>query len=130
MNKSCQEFRDRHPCPAEADRAHEASCGECRSFAAAWELLREYPEIQASPRFLAGVRRRLAPAVLRYLAPLAAAAAALLLSLVVFHGPGPDRITEEERELVENLEILENFDLLRSFEVVDGNASSLLEDRR
>lgn len=130
MDKTCQGFRDRHPCPSEEDRAHASSCGGCRSFAAAWDLLREYPEIQASPRFLGGVRRKLAPAVLRFLAPLAAAAAALLLSVVVFHGPGAERITEEERELVENLDLLENFDLLRSFEAVDANASTLLEERR
>src|SRR5574339_366275 len=108
MAMSCDEFRKT------GDRAHLASCAECRT----WEALRAYPEIKASSDFFRGIRRKLAPRILRFAAPFAAAAAALLLAVVLTLHPTPPaapaapQATDEERELVENLEILQNYELL------------------
>ena len=39
-------------------------------------------------------------------------------------------VTEEERELVENLELLQNYDLLRTLELVGENGSPLIEEKK
>jgi hypothetical protein len=121
MSMSCEKFRQT------GDRAHLASCAECRT----WEALRAYPEIAPSRDFFRGVRAKLAPRILRFAAPFAAAAAVLLLAVVLTLQPAPPSVistgptapqaTDEERELVENLEILQNFELLRSLEFVGEN---------
>lgn len=118
---SCERYKET------GDKAHLASCAECRT----WEALRAYPEIAPSRDFYRGIRRKLAPRILRFAAPFAAAAAALLLAVVLTLHPTPPappavQATEEERELVENLEILENFELLRSLEFINEPA----EDRK
>ena len=116
MSMSCDEFRKT------GDRAHLASCAECRT----WEALGAYPEIAPSRDFFRGIRRKLAPRILRFAAPFAAAAAVLLLAVVLTlqpstSGPAVPTATEEERELVENLELLENYELLRSLEFIGEN---------
>lgn len=131
---TCTEFRERHPDRGEEARAHQAQCAECREFARAWELLGDYPSIEPSAGFYRSVRRKLSPAILRFAAPLAAAAAALLLVLFLTRpvekpAPGPS-YTEEERELVENLELLQNYDLLRTLELVGENGSPLHEEKK
>lgn len=113
---SCEKYKET------GDKAHLASCAECRT----WEALRAYPEIAPSSDFFRGIRRKLAPRILRFAAPFAAAAAVLLLAVVLKLHPAPPapptvQATEEERELVENLEILENFELLRSLEFIGEN---------
>jgi hypothetical protein len=134
---TCNEFRERHPSQEEAARAHLAGCADCQVFAKSWDLLLSYPEIEPSAGFFRSVRRKLAPAVLRFAAPLAAAAAALLVALLLSHStpstpsalPGP-AVTDEERELVENLDLLQNYDLLRTFELVSENGSPLVEEKK
>lgn len=135
MGMTCTEFRQGHPSQDEAARAHEALCAECREFAGSWDLLEEYPAIEPSAGFFQGVRRRLAPAVLRFAAPLAAAAAALLMALLLTHPSGSIKplapaVTEEERELVENLDLLQNYELLRTLELVGDNGSPLIEEKK
>ena len=123
---SCDEFR------RTGERAHLASCAECRT----WEALRVYPAIEPSRDFFRGIRRKLAPRILRFTAPLAAAAAVLLMAVVLTLQPAPPAlpavapVTEEERELVENLEILQNYELLRSLEFTGEASSPLGEDRK
>src|SRR4051812_11132580 len=118
MSMTCEQFRQGHPSQEEAARVHLAACAECRIFAKSWDLLGEYPSIEPSPGYFRGVRRKLAPAILRFAAPIAAAAAALLVAILLWHTPqatqtvsGP-AVTEEERELVENLDLIQNYDLL------------------
>lgn len=109
---SCEEFRKT------GERSHLAGCAECRT----WEALRAYPEIAPSGDFFRGIRRKLAPRVLRFAAPIAAAAAVLLLAVVLTLHPAPPaapQVTDEERELVENLEILQDYELLRSLEFIN-----------
>src|SRR5687767_1898194 len=114
MSMNCDEFRKT------GDRSHVASCAECRT----WEALKAYPEISPSRDFFRGIRRKLAPRILRFAAPFAAAAAVLLLAVVLTLQPSTPSVptvsqaTEEERELVENLEILQNYELLRSLEFI------------
>lgn len=105
------------------DAEHLKACAECR----AWEALGAYPELRPSDGFFRGIRRKLAPRILRFAAPFAAAAAALLIAVVLtLHpappaGPAVPQATDEERELVENLEILQNYELLRSLEFIGEN---------
>jgi hypothetical protein len=135
MSMTCTEFRQGHPSRDEAARAHEAGCADCREFARSWDLLKDYPAIEPSAGFFQGVRRRMAPAILRFAAPLAAAAAALLMALLLTHPTGSIRpvapvVTEEERELVENLDLLQNYELLRTLELVGDNGSPLIEEKK
>jgi hypothetical protein len=123
MDMSCNECREELSATSEAALAHLASCADCRAFARSWELLREYPAIEPSAGFFQGICRKRAPGILRFAAPLAAAAAALLIAILIIpHTSAPiqvvDRITDEERELVENLDLLENYDLVRTLEWV------------
>lgn len=131
---SCREYRESHPAGTAEARAHEASCAECRAFQASWELLKAYPPIGAGPGFLAGLRRKLAPRILRFAAPVAAAAAVLLVAVVLQLHPPPaapaSDVTAEERELVENLDLLQNYELLRTFEIVGDASSSVVEVNR
>jgi hypothetical protein len=134
---SCEEFRQGHPVPSPASEAHRTECAECRSFAQSWELLGAYPALEVPAGFSRAVRRKLSPAVLRFAAPLAAAAAALLLALFLTHPtgvvapkPAAPAVTEEERELVENLEILQNYELLRTLELTGENGSPLHEEKK
>ena len=124
---NCTEYKETHPSGSPEARAHAAACADCRAFAEAWDLLRAYPPIAESPGFFSAVRRKLAPRILRFAAPVAAAAAVLLVAVVLqLHGRPPGAssdVTAEERELVENLELLENYELLRTLELV-GDASS------
>jgi hypothetical protein len=135
MAMTCNDYRQGHPALSDAARAHEAQCAECREFARSWDLLREYPPIEARAGFFHGVRRKLSPAILRFAAPLAAAAAALLLVLLLTHPartslPSSPAVTEEERELVENLDILKNLDLLQTLELVGDPPPPLNEDKK
>ncbi|HLY12215.1 MAG TPA: hypothetical protein VKW04_23130 [Planctomycetota bacterium] len=136
MTMTCNEYRERHPSQDEATRAHLAGCSDCRAFEKSWDLLLSYPSIEAPAGFFRSVRRKLAPAILRFAAPVAAAAAALLVALLLTHTSPPSPIstvptvTEEERELVENLDLLQNYDLLRTLELVGENGSPLVEDKK
>ena len=135
MAMKCEEVRQLHPGFNEAARAHLAQCAECRAFEESWDLLREYTGLKAPAGFYRGVRRKLAPAILRFAAPLAAAAAVLLVALLLTHPssnshPTVATVTEEERELVENLELLQNYDLLRTLELVGENGSPLTEEKK
>ena len=139
MGMTCNEFRLGHPQGSDAARApfvaHLAQCADCREFDRSWDLLREYPSVQPSDGFLRAVRRKLQPAILRFAAPVAAAAAALLVALLLTRPTGPTVpagpvVTEEERELVENLEILQNYELLRTLELVGENGSPLIEEKK
>lgn len=131
---TCTEYRQGHPSRDEAARAHEAQCAECRAFARSWDLLADYPAIEPPAGFFRAVRRKLAPAVLRFAAPLAAAAAALLMALLLTNPSSPKppvvAVTEEERELVENLDLLQNYDLLRTLELVGESGSPLIEEKK
>jgi len=123
MKVDCDAVRQAHPLEIPGGREHLSACAECRAFATSWELLREYPATSESPDFFRGLRRKLAPRILRFMAPIAAAAAVLLLSTVLYLQPGPGgapapSMTDEERELVENLDLLENYELLRTLELV------------
>jgi hypothetical protein len=136
MSMTCEQFRQGHPSSEEAARAHAAGCAECRAFARSWDLLGDYPAIEPSAGYFRGVRRKLAPAILRFAAPLAAAAAALLVAVLLAHTPqatqtvaGP-AVTEEERELVENLDLIQNYELLRTLELVGENGSPLVEEKK
>jgi hypothetical protein len=135
MSMKCEEFRQSHPALGEAARAHLAQCADCRTFAGSWDLLREYPGIEPSAGFYRALRRKLAPAILRFAAPLAAAAAALLLALLLTRPADSPKttgpvVTEEERELVENFDLLKNYDLLRTLELVGENGSPLHEEKK
>jgi hypothetical protein len=136
MGMTCDQFRQGHPSLEEAARAHQAQCPDCATFARAWDLLGEYPSIEPSEGFLWSLRRKLTPSILRFAAPLAAAAAALLVALLLSHvpfvrqaPPGPV-VTDEERELVENLDLIQNYELLRTFELVTENGSPLVEEKK
>lgn len=132
MGMTCEQFRQGHPSRDEAARAHQAQCAECTTFARAWDLLGDYPAIEPSRGYFRGVRRKLQPVILRFAAPLAAAAAALLVALLLTHttpsAPAGPVVTEEERELVENLELLQNYELLKTLELVGDTGSPLTED--
>ena len=134
MGMTCTEYRQGHPSRDDAARAHEAQCAECRAFSRSWDLLADYPAIEPPAGFLQAVRRKLAPAVLRFAAPLAAAAAALLMALLLTHPtstkPTGPAVTEEERELVENLYLLQNYEILRSLELLGDNGSPLTEEKK
>ena len=129
---SCREFREAHPeVPAGAE-AHLSACADCREFARTWELLKAYPPIEPSAGFFRAVRRKLAPRVLRFAAALSAAAAGLLVALVLWHTPSAkaDPVTDEERELVENLDLLQNYELLKTLELVGENGSPIMEEKK
>ena len=136
MGMTCSEYRDRHPSQDESARAHLSGCADCRAFAKSWDLLLDYPAIEARPGFFAAVRRKLVPAVLRFAAPVAAAAAALLVALLLIHTTAPSgtvagpAVTEEERELLENFDLIQNYDLLRTLELVTENGSPLVEEKK
>ena len=135
MGMTCNEYRQGHPSGNEVARAHLAQCADCREFDRSWDLLREYPALEPSGGFFRAIRRKLQPAILRFAAPLAAAAAALLVALLLTHPSPPPAptgpvVTDEERELVENLELLQNYDLLRTLELVGENGSPLIEDKK
>lgn len=120
----CRTYRENHPGEGEESREHLRSCADCRTFRRTWELLREYPPVEPGPGFLRGIRARLAPAVLRFAVPLAAAAAALLVAGVLHlrPSPGPAGMSglppDEQKELAENLDLLQNLELLRALEFV------------
>lgn len=134
MAMSCREYREAHPAGTAEARAHEASCADCRLFAESWELLKAYPPIVEGGGFLAGLRRKLTPRILRFAAPVAAAAAMLLVAVVLQvhrpQGPAAPDVTAEERELVENLELLQNYELLQTFELVGDSSSPVTEVRK
>ena len=125
---TCRDFREVHPDLDVAARRHLDGCVECRTLVRTWELLGELESIRPRPGFLSRLRRRLAPRRVRLLAPLGAAAAALLVAVVVFQQPVP--ATPAERELVENLEILENLELLQSLELLSEDTWPLGENGR
>jgi hypothetical protein len=131
---TCTEYRQGHPSRDEAARAHEAQCADCRAFARSWDLLADYPAIEPPAGFVQAIRRKLAPAVLRFAAPLAAAAAALLMALLLTHPtstkPSAPVVTDEERELVENLDLLQNYEILRSLELLGDHGSPLTEEKK
>lgn len=135
MGMTCSEYRQGHPSRDEAARAHEAGCADCREFARSWDLLREYPAIEPSEGFYQAIRRKMAPAILRFAAPLAAAAAAVLMAVLLTHPtgsikPAAPQVTEEERELVENLDLIQHYELLRTLELVGDNGSPLIEEKK
>src|SRR5215471_21312208 len=126
MGMTCNDYRQGPPARNDEARVHVAQCADCREFDRSWDLLKEYPAIELSPGFFRALRRKLQPAILRFAAPLAAAAAALLVALLLTHPTSPKApvgpaVTEEERELVENLELLQNYELLRTLELVGEN---------
>jgi len=135
MSMTCAEFRSGHPSKGEAAQAHLAGCAGCRAYSRSWELTGDYPAIEPSAGYFRGIRRKLAPAILRFAAPLAAAAAALLMALLLTQPsggvkPAVPAVTEEERELVENLDLLQNYELLRTLELVGDNGSPLIEEKK
>ena len=127
----CREFREIHPAQTAESQVHVSDCAECRAYIRSWEILSEYPAIAPSPDFARGIRRKLSSRVLRFMAPLAAGAAALLISSVIFFGPSRtvDIVSAEERELVENLELIEDYELLSMLEWVSDGESALLGER-
>lgn len=131
---TCAQYKEGHPAASAEARAHAASCADCRAFAKAWDLLGAAPELAPSKGFFRGIRRKLAPRILRFAAPIAAAAALLLIAVVLRVAPAPvptvPQATEEERELVENLEILQNYELLRSLEFTTESSSVVSEERK
>lgn len=131
---NCKDVREAHPVLNSEARAHVAQCSECRAFVDSWDLLGEYPGIPVPGGFYRGVRRKLAPAILRFAAPLAAAAAVFLMALLLTTPSNVKTaapvVTEEERELVENLELLQNYDLLKTLELVGENGTPLIEDKK
>lgn len=132
---SCKEYREGHPAASTEAREHRAGCAECRAFASSWDLLGSYPAIDPSAGFYRSIRRKLAPAILRFAAPIGAAAAALLVAVLLTHTspavkPSGPVVTEEERELVENLDLIQNYDLLRTLELVGENGSPLVEEKK
>jgi hypothetical protein len=130
---NCEKLREAYPVQTDEGRDHLSSCAGCRAFARAWELLGQYPSLTPGPGFLQGIRRKLAPRVLRFAAPLAAAAAALLVAAVLWLVPGrrpPEPASPEELELVENLELLEDYELLKTLELVGDSPVPLLEERK
>lgn len=131
---TCEQFRQGHPSKDEAARAHQAGCAGCSAFARAWDLIGDYPAIEPAAGYFRGVKRKLAPALLRFAAPIAAAAAALLIVVLVNHStpgaPAGPTVTDEERELVENLDLIQNYDLLRTLELVGENGSPLVEENK
>jgi hypothetical protein len=136
MSMTCEQFRQGHPSRDPAAVAHLAACAECRTFAKSWDLLGDYPAMEPSADYFRGVRRKLAPRILRFAAPIAAAAAALLVAILLTHTPqatqtvaGP-AVTEEERELVENLDLIQNYELLRTLELVGENGSPLVDEKK
>ena len=133
MSMSCREFREGHPAAGADARAHVAGCADCRQFAGAWELLKDYPSIEAPTGFFRAIRRKLAPRILRFAAALSATAAAALVAVVLWHTPAvkPELlVTDEERELVENLDLLQNYELLKTLELVGENGSPLVEEKK
>src|SRR5262245_24776049 len=129
---NCSQYRECHPSAASEARAHEASCAECRAFARSWDLLGAVSPLEPRADFFAGVRRKLSPRILRFAAPLAAVAAAVLIGILIFAHPprkAPPRVSDEERELVENLDLLENYELARTLEMVGETRSPLLEEK-
>ena len=68
MGMTCAEYRQGHPSRDEAARAHEARCAECRALARSWDLLADYPAIEPPAGYVQAVRRKLAPAILRFAA--------------------------------------------------------------
>jgi hypothetical protein len=135
MGMTCEQFRQGHPSKDEAARAHQAQCAECGTFARAWDLLGEYPALEPSAGYFSALRRKLKPAILRFAAPLAAAAAALLVALLLSHttptvAPSGPVVTDEERELVENLDLIQNYELLKTLELVTENGSPLVEEKK
>ena len=133
MSMSCREFREAHPASGADARTHRAGCADCREFARTWELLKEYPGVEASPGFLSAIRRKLAPRILRFAAALSATAAAALVAVVLWHTPAakPElAVTDEERELVENLDLLQNYELLKTLELVGENGSPIMEEKK
>lgn len=126
-------------------KEHLRSCGACREeeriLRGTWVLLGHYPSIEPSAGFLRGIQARLRrPLLWKIVAPLAAAAAAVVISVVVFVSPPATvtepPVTEEERELVENLDLLEDYELVSALEmmadesVAGPNAHLFKEDRR
>lgn len=131
----CRGYREAHPEEPEGAREHAESCADCRSFRRTWDLIGEYPPIEAGPGFSRGIRRKLVSPVLRFAAPLAAAAAALMVAALLYllpsAGPGlPEGITDEQREIAENLDLLENLELLKALEFVSDGAAPFLESPR
>ena len=129
---SCTHYRETHPAISAEARAHLDSCAGCREFARAWELLKEAPSIEASPGFFGAVRRKLAPRILRFAASISAVAAGLLVAIILWHTPSArtEVVTDEERELVENLDLLQNYELLKTLELVGENGSSAAEEKK
>lgn len=122
--------------------AHLEGCGECRRQyevqAAAWKLLLEYPKIEAD--LVPALRRRISSPVgrvLRWAAPIAAAAAVLLATFLIARSPGPEidpaiqaeiqKLSPEDRQLLldlsdeEERELAENLELIRSLEVLGAD---------
>ncbi len=126
-------------------KEHLRSCAACREeeriLRGTWVLLGHYPSIEPSPGFLRKIRARLhRPLLWKIVAPLAAAAAALVISVVLFVSPSrpvhEPPATDEERELVENLDLLENYEVVSALEMMADESTAgpdshlFKEDRR
>ena len=126
---NCRDFREVHPDLDDSARRHLDGCAGCRGLVRTWDLLGELGTIRPRPGFFSRIRRRIAPRRVRLLAPLGAAAAALLVAVMVFQ-QHPAPASRVEQELVENLELLENMELLQSLDLVSDDAWLLGEEGR
>ncbi|MBI4564897.1 MAG: zf-HC2 domain-containing protein [Planctomycetes bacterium] len=130
---------------ARAMEAHAAECAACRRemslFAATAGLLGRYPEVEPDPEFPQAVRRKLQArkrrGVSRWIGPLAAAAAAILLFWIIGSEPRSgvrqeraaesalQALSPQDRELFielaqdETWELVEHADVIRALELLD-----------
>lgn len=114
---------------------HLTACVSCReeeqSLRVTWELLGNYPTIEPSPNFFMKLRAKLRRPAWKVLGPIVAVAAAVVLTVGLFVAQGGSPkvpvVTDEERELAENLELLENYDTLSTLELIADESAG--EDR-
>ena len=136
----CEEFREqitlhaggKDPAPEPVTR-HLRECPDCRSrwdgAAGAWELLGAHSAIEPRPDFLSQVRDKISRRwIWRLLAPVAAAAAAVLVAFLLTRPEPSPVLSTEDREIVENLDLLENYEVLQALEVLDEEFEKILEE--
>lgn len=163
---NCEQVREHLPAVADGSgpveaKAHVESCAACqdevRLHRETWRLMLASPTVKASEGFGRAVRQKVhgrANRILWFIAPLAAAAAIILVALVALKGDAPppedpavaverevQKMPEADRVLFNELtadestwELVEYFDTLRAADLVDpeklGQESYLLGERK